>query len=177
VVQPVRRRSAVLAWGALLLAGCGSGGVQTPLPAGPTTAQTPAAGTADASAEEAVLTGYLAYWDGVIQAHRRGDPADRRLAAHTGDPELSRVRAEVARNSAQRLSVRGSVRHTARTETLSGSTATVLDCYDISGWNPVNVDTGKRVDTVGGSAFRARYTLRRSRGTWIVVDSVVMGGC
>jgi hypothetical protein len=171
---------------AAVLAACGGDGGSTALPPPPsgstavTAAPTTPAGTATQSPEEQVLAGYQRFWDAVVAAHEASDPRSRALAAAAADPELARVRAAVARNGAQQLSLRGEVGHAPRPAAVTGSTATLDDCYDISRWNPVNRTTGERVEVTesgGTGRYRARYTLRRSGSGWIVVDQKALGGC
>lgn len=165
------------------LAGCGGDDAPSALPGGPATdagstaaaPTTPPAGTA-AAADPAAA--YLAYWDGVLAAHRSGDPAG--LAAVATEPQLGRVRAVVDRNRTQRLSVRGEVGHEPEEPTVDGTTATIEDCYDLTGWNPVDLRTGKPVEAVeagGTGRYRARFTLRRAGSGWLVADQAALGGC
>jgi hypothetical protein len=165
------------------LAACGGADAGTSeLPAGPaagsTAAATPTA--APSTAGDPVLTSYLRFWDAVIAAHQAADPALPALAAAARDPELARIRATVSRNKIQKLSLRGAVSHRAKPATVSGTTATIEDCYDISDWNPVSLSTGKPIevtDESGTGRYRARYTLRRSGAGWLVVDQKALGGC
>ena len=167
-----------------LLAACGgtdSGDALPPGPA-PAPATSSAAPSASATAGSAatVLGSYLKFWDALIAANKASDPAAPGLAAVAADPELSRVRATVSRNKIQKLSLRGEVAHAPKPPTVSGTTATLEDCYDISGWNPVNLTTGKPIevtDVSGTGRYRARYTLRRSGPGWLVVDQRALGGC
>jgi hypothetical protein len=170
---------------ALVLTACGGGDSgNASLPGGPAAAGTTgAAATASptpASADDQVLGAYRTFWDAVIAANRAADPASPRLAKAAADPELTRIRTTVARNKVQKLSLRGPVGHTPRPVAVTGATATVEDCYDISDWNPVNLATGKPVeatDESGTGRYRARYTLRRSGAGWLVVDHRALGGC
>ena len=170
---------------AAVLAACGGDTGSTALPPPPSgsTAVTAAPTTSAAAAqtpEEQVLAGYQRFWDAVVAAHEAADPAIPALAAAAADPELGRVRAAVARNKIQKLSLRGEVTHDPRPAPVRGSTATVEDCYDISGWNPVNLTTGERVDAIesgGTGRYRARYTLRRTGSGWVVVNQKPLGGC
>jgi hypothetical protein len=152
------------------------------LPPGPPTTA-PARTGADSgppAGQDPVLASYLRFWDAVIAANRAADPALPRLATVAAEPELTRVRYTVSRNKIQKLSLRGEVGHSPRPATVSGSTATVEDCYDISHWNPVNLSTGKPVEVTeesGTGRYRARYTLRRSGAGWLVVDQEALGGC
>ena len=169
---------------ALALTGCGGGGGPTALPPGP--AGTPPAEVSTAAtpvptaAADPVLGSYLRFWTAVIAANKAADPAYAQLAATAGEPQLSRVRATIARNKVQQLSLRGPVGHAPQPAAVSGTTATLEDCYDISGWNPVNLRTGRPVEVTeegGTGRYRARYTLRRSGGSWLVVDQKTLGGC
>jgi hypothetical protein len=162
-------------------AGGGAGGTSELPPGPPTTA--PAAtggGTSPPAGQDPVLASYLRFWDAVVTANRAADPALPRLATVAADPELTRVRDTVSRNKIQRLSLRGEVGHSPKPPAVSGGTATVEDCYDISRWNPVNLSTGKPIEVTeesGTGRYRARYTLRRSGAAWLVVDQKALGGC
>jgi hypothetical protein len=168
---------------ALPLAACGGGDHgPTELPAGPAAGSTPPAtpSTEAAGSQDPVLASYLRYWDAVVAANRAADPALAALRTVAAEPELSRVRATVSRNKVQKLSLRGEVGHSPRPATVTGTTATLEDCYDISRWNPVRLDTGKPVDAVeesGTGRYRACYTLRRSGRGWLVVNHTALGAC
>ena len=171
----------MVAGAAVLLAGCGTEPGPTALPEG---AAPPVTGTSAAPVPTAtgdpVTAAYLRYWDAVVGAHAAGDPAAARLAAAAADPELARVRAAVDRNRTQRLSVRGEVLHRPAPPAVAGDTATIEDCYDISGWNPVDLRTGDPVEVVesgGTGRYRVRWTLRGSGAAWKVVDQSPLGGC
>lgn len=171
----------VMTVAALLAAGCGSSDAPTALPGGPGTTAPPATAAASSPATtDSPDTAYLRFWDAVIAAHRAADPKAAALATVAADPELGRVRSTVARNRVQQLSLRGEVGHEPAAAAVSGTTATLEDCYDISGWNPVNLTTGERVavtESGGTGRYRARWTLRRTGGSWLVVDQKALGGC
>lgn len=184
----VRRLRTVLgvAACAAVLAACSGDTGSTALPPPPsgstavTAAPTTAAASSAVTPEEQVLAGYQRFWDAVVAAHEASDPALPALAAAAADPELGRVRAAVARNAVQKLSLRGEVGHDPRPAAITGATASLDDCYDLSRWNPVNRTTGQRVEVTesgGTGRYRARYTLRRSGSGWIVVDQKALGGC
>ena len=162
---------------------CGGGGDgPSELPAGPAEASTPAAtaSTGAVQGDDPVLASYLRFWDAVVAANRAADPSLTALRTAAADPELSRVRATVSRNKVQKLSLRGEVGHAPRPAKVSGTTATIEDCYDISAWNPVRLDTGQPIDVTeesGTGRYRARYTLRRSGAGWLVVNHTALGGC
>jgi hypothetical protein len=167
---------------AVAMVACSSPGGTTDLPAGPAAATSSAApaGASPVGTDDQVLTAYRGFWDAVVAANKAADPAAPGLAAVAADPELSRVRATVSRNKIQKLSLRGEVAHTPKPPAVSGGTATLEDCYDISDWNPVDLRTGKPVevtDESGTGRYRARYTLRRSGAGWLVVDQKALGGC
>ena len=127
-----------------------------------------------------MLASYLRYWGAVVAANRAADPGLAALRSAVADPELSRVRATVARNKDQKLSLRAEVAHSPRPAKVTGSAATIEDCYDISAWNPVRLDTGQPIDVTeesGTGRYRARYTLRRSGPGWLVVNHTALGGC
>ena len=180
--RPLRKVMLALSL-ALPVAACGGGGDgPSELPAGPAEASTPAATAAtDAvDSDDPVLASYLRYWDAVVAANRAADPGLAALRSAVADPELSRVRATVSRNKVQKLSLRGEVGHSPRPAKVTGSTATIEDCYDISAWNPVRLDTGQPIDVTeesGTGRYRARYTLRRSGAGWLVVNHTALGGC
>jgi len=182
VGRPLRTVMLVLSLGPPVAACGGGDGGPTELPAGPAAASTPAAtaSTDAAVSEDPVLAAYLRFWDAVVAANRTADPNLAALRTAATEPELSRVRATVSRNKVQRLSLRGDVAHSPKAPTVTGSRATIEDCYDISRWNPVRLDTGEPVDAVdesGTGRYRARYTLRRSVGGWLVVNHTALGAC
>jgi hypothetical protein len=167
---------------ALAVAGCGGGSSGGELPSGPPgpPAATSSAASPSASPGDAVLGSYLRFWDAVVAANKASDPMLPALSAAAGDPQLSRVRKAIRVNRQQKLSLRGTVEHTPAATRLAGAVATVEDCYDVSAWQPVNVTTGDKIDATdanGTGRYRARYTLRRSAGGWIVTDQVALGGC
>jgi hypothetical protein len=168
----------------LLLGGCGDE-APSALPAGSGPAGAPAAAAAAATTTpppaQPVVAGYLRFWDAVIAAHRASDPALPVLAATAADPQLGRVRKAVAVNRQQRISLRGTVAHRTGAVRVTGSTASVEDCYDLSKWDPVDVRTGAAIDVTDSSGtgrYHYRYLLRRSAaGPWVVTDQVSLGGC
>ena len=166
---------------ALALAACGGGADGSrELPPGPAAASPPVAAPSATAATDPVLASYLRFWDAVVAANRAADPSLGVLRTVAADPELSRVRATVSRNRVQKLSLRGEVGHAAQPARVTGTTATIEDCYDISGWNPVRLDTGQPIqatDESGTGRYRARYTLRRSGTGWLVVNHIALGGC
>jgi hypothetical protein len=167
----------------LVLAACGGGASgSTELPPVPVAeSATPGApSTVEAAGNDPVLASYLRFWDAVVAANRTADPSLAALRATAAGAELSKVRATVSRNKVQKLSLRGEVGHSAQPPKVTGNTATIADCYDISDWNPVRLDTGQPVDATeesGTGRYLARFTLRRSGSTWLVVDHVALGGC
>jgi hypothetical protein len=166
----------------LPLSACGGGGDgSTELPTGPAGPAPSAPSSTEAvSGQDPVLASYLRFWDAVVAANRAADPGLAALRAVAVEPELSRVQATVSRNKVQKLSLRGEVGHSPRPARLAGTTATIEDCYDISRWNPVRVDTGQPIDATeesGTGRYRARYTLRRSGAGWLVVNHTALGGC
>jgi hypothetical protein len=173
---------ALLPLGPTLAACAGdSGPGAAELPPGPAAQSGPAASsTARVSGEDPVLASYLRFWDAVVAANRAADPSLTGLRTVAADPELSKVRATVSRNKVQKLSLRGEVGHAPQPAKVTGTTATIEDCYDISGWNPVRLDTGQPVeatDESGTGRYRARYTLRRTDTGWLVVNHIALGGC
>jgi hypothetical protein len=166
---------------ALPLAACGGGADGSrELPPGPAAASAPVATPSAAAATDPVLASYLRFWNAVIAANRAADPSLPTLRTAAADPELSRVRATVSRNRVQKLSLRGDVGHSPESAKVTGGTATVEDCYDISRWNPVRLDTGQPIEVTeesGTGRYRARYTLRRSGTGWLVVNHTALGDC
>ncbi len=166
---------------ALPLAACGGGADGSrELPPGPAAASPPVAAPSATAATDPVLASYLRFWNAVIAANRAADPSLPALRTAAADPELSRVRATVSRNRVQKLSLRGDVGHSPEPAKVTGGTATVEDCYDISRWNPVRLDTGQPIEVTeesGTGRYRARYTLRRSGTGWLVVNHTALGDC
>jgi hypothetical protein len=170
---------------ALGLAACGgsAGTGDGELPAGPGGAPATAAATPSVtpvSADDQVLSAYRTFWDAVIAAHKATDPQLPALAAVAANPELAKVRKAIALNKQQQISLRGTVGHDSQMVQVAGATATVEDCYDISGWDPIDVRTGDAIDVTdsgGTGRYHARYTLKRSGGGWIVTTEAPLGGC
>ena len=177
------RAGLVAALVTVAVAGCGaesSGGELPPPDPSAAPAATSPAASPSASPGDAVLGSYLGFWDAVVAANKASDPQSPALSVAAGDPQLSRVRKAIRVNRQQNLSLRGTVGHTPALTKLAGAVATVEDCYDVSAWQPVNVVTGDKIDATdanGTGRYRARYTLRRSSGGWIVTDQVALGGC
>lgn len=165
------------------VAACSSPGGTTDLPAGPagaTSSAAPASGASPVSAGDQVLSAYRGFWDTVVAAHKASDPQLPALARAAANPELAKVRKAVALNRQQKISLRGTVGHKPQVTAVTAAAATVVDCYDISSWNPVDVRTGAAIDATesgGTGRYHARYTLRRSAGTWLVTNQVDLGGC
>jgi hypothetical protein len=165
------------------VAACTGGSAPTSLPSDSGTAPTatpPSTTTATGTPGEQVLAAYLRYWDALLVAHERADPRSAGLATVAVDPELSRIRDTIDRNRIQQISLRGEVSHDPAVRQVAGGSATVEDCYDISGWNPVNLKTGAAIDVTeegGTGRYRARYTLRRSGTSWLVATDAPLGGC
>ena len=166
---------------ALPLPACGGGADGSrELPPGPAAASPPVAAPSATAATDPVLASYLRFWNAVIAANRAADPSIPALRTAAADPKLSRARATVSRNRVQKLSLRGDVGHSPGPAKVTGGTATVEDCYDISGWNPVRLDTGQPIEVTeesGTGRYRARYTLRRSGTGWLVVNHTALGDC
>jgi hypothetical protein len=182
----VHRRLRTVTVGAALAVGltaCGSSGGTTDLPPGPAGAASATAAPVSASPtvpSGEVLAAYRTFWDSVIAAHKGSDPQLPALAATAAGKELAKVRKAVALNRQQQISLRGPVGHSGEAAKVTGATATVEDCYDISAWNPIDVRTGAAIDVTdsgGTGRYHARYTLRRSGESWIVTDEVALGGC
>lgn len=168
---------------AALLAACGgSDPGNDALPPGPATTSAPAAATPSASAPPGatVLSSYLGFWDAVIAANKASDPALPALTAAAAQPQLEKVRKAIRVNKVQGVSLRGAVSHKPKVTTAAAAAATVEDCYDVSGWTPVTIKTGEKIDVTeanGTGRYHARYTLRRAGGDWKVTDQVALGGC
>ena len=133
------------------------------------------------SADDQVLTAYRTFWDAVIAAHKATDPQLPALAAVGGEPRAEPgPRKAIAVNKSSRSAC--AARSATRSERVkvAGATATVEDCYDISAWNPIDLRTGDAIDVTdysGTGRYHARYTLRRSGASWLVVDQKALGGC
>lgn len=159
----------------------GGGDAASALPPASAPAPTSTATAAPAaSPADQVTAAYLRYWDAVVAAHRAADPRAPALATAAADPLLAKIRASVDRNRLQKLSLRGAVTHTVGAVRVTGGTATVEDCYDLSKWNPVNLTTGDPIDVTeegGTGRYKARFTLRRSGGGWVVTTDAPLGGC
>jgi hypothetical protein len=165
----------------LALAGCAGGSTASSLPdgtGGTTGAPSPSAASPDGGGP--VLTAYLAYWNAVLHAHQTTNPADPELARHAAGAELTKVRRAVALNRQQQISIRGTVTHQPRVASVTRTAAVVEDCYDVSGWDPVDRRTGKPIEAVdagGTGRYKGRFGLRPGAGGWYVVSSATQGAC
>lgn len=174
-------RLGCLGMAGLLLTACGGGASSTASTLGPrpsssatssSTSTTDAAGAAGA----AVLAAYRAASGAFEQALATANPADPALATTMVDPQLQSVKANLLADQRQGIVGRGSVTLHPKLLTLSGSTATVIDCA-YSTTELVYKATGKAVPPVTPPENDGiRATLDLTGGSWKLAKQTVMEG-
>jgi hypothetical protein len=141
-----------------------------------TTSTTAASSTTTATTASAVLAGYRASWSAFEGALSDADPSDPALAATMVDPQLEGVKANLLADQRQGIVGRGPTTLHPKVTTVSGTTATVMDCaysatelvYKASG-KPVPPVTQPENDGVTA-------TLVLSGGVWKVSKQTVTDG-
>lgn len=165
--------AAGLAVCAAVLSACG-GGTSKAEPHSSTTSSAPASTTS--SADAAVLSAYRAAWAAFLNAARGANPADPALAATMTGPQLQGVKANLLADQRQGIVGRGSFTLHPKVVSITGPTATVVDCvystaelvYKVTG-KPVPPVTPPENDGV-------RATLVLAGGTWKVDKQTVTDG-
>ncbi len=167
----------------LTLTGCSGNGVKVQSLPTPTASVTSPAATPTATGlaeEQQILAQYSAFFAALTPASK-ATPAGRlemlRLVAT--DPSLTRTLGGIAAAAAAGEMLYG--RDVLRPEVISvvGTTATLRDCQDTSGFGRVKVATGKRV-TVGVKNTLATVVMKRGTdGVWRVstVENKPAGSC
>jgi len=123
-----------------------------------------------------VLAAYRAASGAFEQALVTANPADPALAATMIDPQLQSVKANLLADQRQGIVGRGSVTLHPKVLTLSGSTATVIDCA-YSTTDLVYKATGKPVPPVTPPENDGiRATLDLAGGSWKVAKQTVTEG-
>ena len=135
---------------------------------GPTT-------TADPSG--AILTAYRAHWADVIEAGKTADPRSPRLDDHATGEVLKTVRDNYRQLQADGEVVRGTVRLHPSVTSVSGSTATVRDCNDVTDFLRYDAKTGAPREQRKTDVAELEVTLRLINGHWLVSETTVKGPC
>lgn len=165
-----------LAAAALLLAACGGGSVSST----PTTVRAKATRSTSSSttdpARAAVLAAYRAEWRAFEQALATANPADPALAATMVNPQLQGVKANLFADQRQGMVGRGTFTLHPKIVSLSGSTATVVDCaYSTSVL--VYAKTGKPVPPITSPENDGVHSiLVLTGGAWKVYKQTVTDG-
>ncbi|MHB1510554.1 MAG: hypothetical protein ACYCST_13500 [Acidimicrobiales bacterium] len=164
----------------LVLAACGGGGTASTAPtvrSKPTpSTSTPVSSSTTDPASSAVLAAYRAAWRAFDSAALDANPASPALAATMVDPQLQSVKANLLADQRQGIVGRGTFTLHPKIVSISGSTATVVDCvystavlvYAASG-KPVPPVTPPENDGV-------RATLTLVGGAWKVSKQTVTDG-
>jgi hypothetical protein len=163
----------------LLLTACGGGratSTGSTLGPRPTSSSTSTSTSTTDPAGLAVLTAYRAASGAFEQALATANPADPALATTMVDPQLQSVKANLLADQRQGIVGRGSVTLHPKVFTLSGSTATVIDCA-YSTTELVYKATGKPVPPVTPPENDGiRATLDLAGGSWKVAKQTVTEG-
>ena len=171
----------VVVVGSLLLAACGTGSPDASHSPGSVprrTSTTRATSTPDGGSETAVLAAYRASSAAFEQALATANAADPALAATMVDPQLQSVKANLLADQRQGIVGRGTVTLHPKVVTISGSTATVVDCvYSTS--ELVYEATGKPVPPITPPENDGvRATLDLTGGAWkLAKQTVTEGSC
>jgi hypothetical protein len=172
--------------GLCVLAGCSSSSgdavghptTTSSAPASTTTTLVAPSTTATTGPSTAVIAGYRAASDAFEQALSTADPNSAGLAATMVDPQLQSVKANLVADQRQGIVGRGSVTLHPRVLSVSGSTATVVDCV-YSTTELAYQATGKPVPPVTPPENDGIHaTLVLSDGVWKVsMQTVTDGKC
>ena len=165
---------------AMLLAACGGGSADASH-SSTTTARsrsTTSASTASSrrTKETAVLAAYRAAWHAFEHALADANPSDPLLAATMIDPQLQGVKANLLADQRQGIVGRGPTTLHPKVASLSGSTATVVDCVH-SATELVYVSTGKPVPPITPPENDGvTATLVLTNGVWKLQKQTVTDG-
>ena len=126
----------------------------------------------------AVTDAYLRFWDAILAATAASDADHPGLAATAVGAALDEGRSIVQHDQAVPAHRSGSVGHTIGSVTVTGDSATVVDCVDMSGWAIIDDATGENL-TAGALGSRSgTYTLtRQPDGSWKVSTGSPQGEC
>ena len=165
--------------GSLLLAACGAGSADASHSSSSAprhTSTTKATSTPDDGADAAVLAAYRAAWRAFEHAASDANPSDPLLPATMVDPQLQGVKANLLADRRQGIVGRGTFTLHPKVESITTSTATVVDCL-YSTAVLVYANTGKPVPPITppeNDGVRAMLVV--SGGTWKVYKQTVTDG-
>ena len=158
-----------------VLAGCGNshGAADTHTPTSSTSATTT---SATSPVESAVLAAYRAASNAFEQALAAANPKDQALAVTMVDPQLQGVKANLLADQRQGIVGRGTVTLHPKIESLSATTATVVDCV-YSTTELVYASSGKPVPPITPpESDGVQAVLVLTGGTWKVSKQTVTEG-
>ncbi len=95
------------------------------------------------------------------------NPTSPALAAHASGDELRQVQTAFADHFAEGEVIRGQLNLSPHVTNVSGTTATVTDCYGDS-THVFDSSTGEQKDAAGDNHFQITATLVLDAGTWKV---------
>jgi hypothetical protein len=177
-LRPGRRVPAVTAMAglAVLLAGCGGGGIDA-AHSSTTSPRSTTSTTSGRSSEAAtVLSAYRAAWHAFEHALADANPSDPLLTATMVDPQLQGVKANLLADQRQGIVGRGSFALHPKIVSMSATTATVVDCAHSTA-ALVYQSTGKPVPPVTPPENDGVHsTLVLTGGTWKVTKQTVTDG-
>ena len=163
----------------LLLAACGGGAASstaTTIGPRPSSSTSASPSTSTDPTASAVLAAYRAEWSAFEQALATANPEDPALAATMVNPQLQGVKANLFADQRQGMVGRGIFTLHPKIVSLSGSTATVVDCaYSTSVL--VYAKTGKPVPPITSPENDGVHSiLVLTGGTWKVYKQTVTDG-
>jgi len=178
-----RRRTWVLpVVGTVLLGGCGSGEDPSPRVSLPGVDRTP---VVRLNPEQTAVARRVGEYHRLLQRAAGGEPVDAaQLSSVTTSAWADRLGQRLRRAAAQRYAVRGRARHTPRTITVAGDSATYLECLDPEGMRLTKNGTvhgggSVRPDTAvpGTDPLLRTVVVVRSEGNWKVSEVSDGGPC
>lgn len=119
---------AVFAAGVVLLAACGGTPTAASRSSSTTTQSTTSTSTSSPGQATAVLAGYRSAWHAFEHALADANPNDPLLTATMVDPQLQGVKANLLADQRQGIVGQGATTLHPKVESLSKTTATVVDC-------------------------------------------------
>jgi len=129
------------------------------------------------SAQGSVLTGYQAFWEGLLEASAKGDPVEPTLIATTTGAARPFFANYLGTLRVARRTQSGPVRLRPAVPSIDGPVATVTDCADLSGLR-VRDSGGRPVRPPDPQTTQIRVELASQGAKWLVRSYTEVGrGC
>lgn len=156
----------------VLLAGCSSDKVESPLPHPSSSSPSPAPSPRpNVGAEDEALAAYRGMWSAFVQAAKTSDPEAPGLRRYASDNALKLITSALYTNRSQDRVTLGELRIdpkvTALTPRVAPTEASVLDCVNDQKWLE-HKRSGGLVNDVPGGKHRTTATVRRTTEGWKV---------